>query len=475
MRSGGPVPLGRRVPLGRYDLAAAALIMAALMCSTVGLATATGLAVLLLARSGWRHAVAVMAVPGAAYLVWFALSGRYGLAATGDRVQARVFWRAVPFLAWNFSDALGSTLGLDVAGPVFVAALAAWLWWRRRRLWPSRAGLWAALSAAVAFYLLAALARDRISVEMSPSRYTYIGAALFMPALALLISQYRPHAGHYFFQARAIVLCGLVVAGSVDLAQGISFVRGRTNFIAQLRDQIVTSAALLQLPAERRRAINYYPFRDSGDRAGYLSTPLAARLYRQHLLGHVDIGTLSNRSLEVDESWLDVSTSRRPLYTGRDRLAVAAGFSAGEVSRQPRGPGACTWARPLPTTSPRLGHSRGPEDRDDSAPSTGWLRLRAPSGQRSSTWVSLGPVGGRLYVSLADYWVPTRRFMPPQLHPWLHRGVWGEQVAVGAGSHVWVDTSVMGDGVVLRSDPLGPIEVCGLSTYPRRGSFVSRA
>ena len=330
-----PPPVSHPWAADAADAAVAALALASLMCSTVGLATSAGLAVVIAARDGWRRVARVLSVPVMAYIVWFVLIGYQGLAGTGDSLAPDVFLRAPLFVAWNLADALGSTAALAVSGPALVVALAVWLLVRRRDIFGPQAGLLACVVSAVAFYGLAALGRDRISIDMSPSRYTYIGAALLMPVLAVMLSRYPTWQGSRARLARAALLCAVGVAGAVNLAGGVNFARGRANYVNGIKAQIVTTGALLREKMQQQRAVDRFPFRGSGDRAGYLTEQLVADLYRHHLLGPVAISSISPRQLEVDESWLDLVGEGRPLYASGFHVAVAGGFRLFTISDLP--------------------------------------------------------------------------------------------------------------------------------------------
>ena len=121
-------------PLVR-DATAAGLALAALMCSTVGVASCVALAVLLLGRSGWRRAFRVLVVPLCAYGIWFAFAGRTGLRTTGDYFGASVFLKVPTFVASNMSQDLGRAAGWARLGRILAATLVTWALWRGHRLY----------------------------------------------------------------------------------------------------------------------------------------------------------------------------------------------------------------------------------------------------------------------------------------------------------------------------------------------------
>lgn len=476
-------------PRWAVDVGVAALALASVMCSTVGLATTAGLAVVIGGRHGWRRATRVLAVPVLAYIVWFVLSGHQGVTGTGDTLQPDVFAKTPLFIVWNLADALGSTVAVALSGPFFLAAVAVWLWPRRRDLYRSQTGLLACLVSAVTFYGLAALGRDRISVAMSPSRYTYIGAALLLPVFAAMLSRYSARQATWARPARAVLLSGVAVAAVVNFAGGVNFARGRATYVDGLKAQIVTTGALLQERARRERAVNPFPFKGSGNRAGYLTDDLVASLYRQHLLGAVAITSISARQLEVDESWLDITARSRPFYPNRFHVAVAGGF---RLYRWAAAPDAVTdepgWAI-MPAGGPEVpavGSAvpvGAPPDCALAMPTSalteaghlgrGWLRLAPASAHdRGSVWLSLGGGGGHLYVSLAHSWAPGGRWGHLSAYP--SPTVPGEQLALRPGGHLWVSGSVAGDGLIVRAQVSASFEICGLAFAPRPGNYATK-
>ncbi len=378
MRAGAARLTGAR---GR-DATAAVLALAALMCSTVGLATALALGVVLLSRNGWRRAARTLAVPLGAFVVWFALAGRTGLKDTGDTVNASVFAKAPQFVATNLSRALGHIAGRGDVGVPLAVVLAVWLLWRSPRLFRRHPAVLGGAAGAVLFYVLAAVGRDRISATESPSRYAYVGAALLMPALALGLSaalsaavsaatpalargpegpprasatsalarspEGPPRASatapmsHLVAVLRVVLVLLVAVATASNVVSGASFARSRTVYVRGLENDILTTGALLQSPGQLARAVDAYPIWESGFAAGYLTPGLLARLYRERLLPRARPGLMSTGELLNDESWLDLTDKGGPLFKGRFRILGMVGLRS---SRPPRLQGPTT---PLP-------------------------------------------------------------------------------------------------------------------------------
>ncbi|HYA44668.1 MAG TPA: hypothetical protein VED59_03615, partial [Acidimicrobiales bacterium] len=322
-----------------------ALALAALMCSTVGVATAVALAIVVLAWYGWRRTLAVLAAPVFAFGVWFALSGHSGLGETGDYFSRPVFAGVPRFVLSNATRDLGDVAGSTSVGPPVAAAVLAWLAWScwRRSLAVRRPAVLGGAVGAVVFYALAALGRDRISPTMSPSRYVYIGAVLLLPSLALLLSAVwkglggswsggwlgASWSGRWLGNAawllRPVVIVLVVLATWSNVAAGVAFARNRTVYVHGLENQIVTTATLLQQPGELALAINGYPIWASGFASGYLTPRVLAQLERQRVLPRARTSLMASSELLSDETWLDVARGNRPLFAGQFVFESATG------------------------------------------------------------------------------------------------------------------------------------------------------
>lgn len=489
----GPTSPGRAAIIKRplvRDGVVALLALAALMCSDVGVATAVALGVVLLARYGWGRAVRALAVPTAAYMVWFALAGRSGLTSTGDTLKMSVFLNIPTFLATNLETDLGHTVGRPAAGLLLAVAVVSWLLLHAVTLFRAHPAVLGGAVAAVTFWVMAALGRDRISDTMSPSRYCYIGTALLLPTVALMLTALPGWLQSLYRRARALVGGGAVgggraVVGRLSVIAGVAraavlivvlaatasnvssgheFARTRTVFVRGLRDQIVTTAALLQDREEMARTINHYPVWASGFASGYLTPEIIVNLYRDKLLPSPGPALMTSTEVREDESWLDLSASHKPLFKGRFALvarterAARGGRRPGRQNRSatpprlsraearsealpwPSGPGTCTFSTPLGTPARR-------------GSVTFALARGAPSG---ALWISLGAGGGRAHFSLADTWGFGGRPGDGRIR--------GEMFPVPAGRGLWLSDSVPGDRVVLTLGSGQRAELCGLAS-----------
>ncbi|HTW06271.1 MAG TPA: hypothetical protein VME46_02100 [Acidimicrobiales bacterium] len=489
------------------DAFVAALLLASLMCSDVGVAVGVAVGVLMLARRGWARATRVLVVPVAVYVTWFATSGHRGLAATGDKLKKSVFFDVPTFVASNLESDLGHGVGWPAAGLVLAGSLVAWLLLRSVVLARRHPAVLAAATGAIVFYMLAALGRDRISATESPSRYAYIGWALLLPAVAVVLSALptwasrvengrlarlrhgraeganeavgAPWPGKLTTVVAIALAAMLFFATASNISNALSFVRPRTVFVRGLGAQVVTSAYLLQSPEQMARSINRYPVWASGFASGYLTPLVLADLWRQHLVPTPSPKLMTSVNVLTDESWLDLSVKHRRVFRGSfviARLSVPQP-SGQRPARQLGAPGTvpaglvrltgAAWlgvvfARPV-AEQPRWsrGWPRGPGLCRMSTPfgtptRAGVVSLALAGGTASgSVWLSIGPRGGRVRIYLSHVW----GFRGPR-----GKGqVRGEILAVPSGGSVWLNDSAPHDGFVLALGPRQRAELCALA------------
>jgi hypothetical protein len=174
--------------LGRRDVAAVLLCLAALGCSGVGVAVVATVALaVLLRRRNWWQAAAVTAVPAAAYLAWYLAFGRGVSGAPDAPPLPPLGLGAVPRFAFDgLANAAEAATGLRGAGAVLVLSLLVLLV-RRPALVSGPSSLAVACAGgAVAFFVLTGISRVALGVEQARvSRYVYVGALLLLPLAAL--------------------------------------------------------------------------------------------------------------------------------------------------------------------------------------------------------------------------------------------------------------------------------------------------
>ena len=107
-------------PVAWRDVAASLLVLAALMCSMVGVTAGVALGVLLLGRFGWQRALqALHAMPAAVFLTWFALTGHSGLNLAG---QYESWILPLAVILCVPMALLGTVAALTTLGAISVAA-----------------------------------------------------------------------------------------------------------------------------------------------------------------------------------------------------------------------------------------------------------------------------------------------------------------------------------------------------------------
>jgi hypothetical protein len=511
----GDVPFALRTfhgPVAWRDVAASLLALAALMCSTVGVAAGVALGVLLLGRFGWQRALRALAMPAGAFLIWFALAGRSGLKETGDYLGMSVLSKVPTFVATNLAADVGKTAGWARGGHLLAIAVLAWvLWhsWGTHGLFSRHPAVLGGAVAAVVFYTLAALGRDRISATDAPSRYAYVGIAFMLPTFALILTAARnlvlrrrevPVPGdtregtaagagvgagagigggavvggeagdgaRLWPYLRLVVVAVVLVATFSNTVAGVRFARTRTVFVRGLENQIITSAALLQTPAQMAKAVDSSPIWASGDAAGYLTPEMLASLYRHRLLPRPSRALMTPGEILSDETWLDVTDKHHlfrdafhllstfgvkwyavpPLALSRVGVEENSLEATGPV-RWPRGPGVCDWAV---TTASILRHE---------FPSSVRFGLE-PGSSSGSLWLSFGRESGKVLASLATPWGTEGLPGPVALE--------GEALQLGPGRKVWVNDSAGRDDLVLQLAAGTIAEFCGLAGGPTRVS-----
>ena len=218
----------------RGDLAACALLVIALLFSSLGLIFAVGVAVDIFLRKERRVSRAyVVAVPVVLYLIWYAA---YGHDAQSNLSLDNLY--GLPRYIWlSAASAIASLFGLtgidpDSLGvnpqfgiPILVAGVVALLWFAARRPEVLSRQFWAVAASAFAFWALAGL-NEVVGREPGASRYQLIGAVFVVllaaellrgrrlegawrwvfggfVALALLGNAGALRAGEHFFRAQS--------------------------------------------------------------------------------------------------------------------------------------------------------------------------------------------------------------------------------------------------------------------------------
>jgi hypothetical protein len=159
-------------------------------------------------RRGWRHAALTVAVPAAVYVTWFLLAGDDNVA--DDRGVLDDVFRYPDFIWTGLRAAAEQAFGFPGAGPVVVLGVAAFLLRRGTRSAGPAAPAFAAAIGAVVVYVIIAAGRAGLGLQQAEaSRYTYIAAALALPAVGVALSDLSERA----LGRRAVVLVLLLLVG----------------------------------------------------------------------------------------------------------------------------------------------------------------------------------------------------------------------------------------------------------------------
>ena len=161
------------------------LLVAALMCSGVGVTMVAVAALTALFQRGLRAAVMVMSVPAAVFLVWFIV---YGRQAVGGQVASLETVLQLPgFVRLGIVSALDGLAGFAGIGTLAAIAVIAWLILRRHET-ASHPLAFAGAIGAVIYYLVAGAGRAALNLgEAAAPRHIY-AAALLLPVIAWMLT-----------------------------------------------------------------------------------------------------------------------------------------------------------------------------------------------------------------------------------------------------------------------------------------------
>lgn len=263
----------------RLDVLAVVTALVSLAFSPVGVALVAVAAVVVLLRRGLRPAAAFVAVPAAAYVLWFLVygSGEGGGPSADQPPYRPQDLTKMPALVWRGLVVAVETSTIFVgAGAVLIIALGLWLYSRREIARTAAAPVFAMCIGAVVFYMTVSLARvDRAGAEQaSKSRYVYVGWCLLLPAVALAID--------YFVRSpRARMVVALTLAAVLSL-------NGLEGALSILNEQSKRDVALKKVVLESASIVSTEPFlpgvvvrrAPGNDEAGSLTAEKLAELVR---------------------------------------------------------------------------------------------------------------------------------------------------------------------------------------------------
>jgi len=282
------------------DLAVSLLLLASLMCSTVGDAMVVAVGLFLVVDRGWRSALRAIVLPVVCYLLWYGLVGHS--AVTSDRVSLTTFLNAPEFIWSGAAAALGNTFGLSSAGAALLVVLLASIGYAFPRLYHAHPAVLGLGFGVGVFYLLVALGRSGSGGSSDASRYVYVAMALLIPLMATLVSLVRRPA----FEIRVPVIAVLLIVIVANLGFLRNFTASRLTIVQPEKEQIVTTASLL---AEGLPSLDPTPITYSPD----LTSTALRDLVRT---GRLSIVPVSRTQRLVDEAAMDVVAGPSRLVTG---------------------------------------------------------------------------------------------------------------------------------------------------------------
>jgi hypothetical protein len=278
------------------------LAITSLMFSGVGITMVVIVGLATLLRRGVKVAALTIAVPAAAYLVWFATYGHE--AAPGPMQQSfTTALQAAPAFVWRgLTDAVDSTAGFAGIGPVVLVVLGIWLV-RSVRLdrppWPTVTAM--TLGAAL-FLALVDIRRSGLGIEVAgSSRYVYVVVALLLPAVTLAVASQLDRSN-----VRYVALVGFTALLIFIQISTLNRAANRQADIEQNGKHVILAAAQLLTHHEPNVADVPFP-----RLAPNLQADELERLARDHKLpGNVAITT---PDLNTARAHLQVELSTIPL------------------------------------------------------------------------------------------------------------------------------------------------------------------
>lgn len=206
-----------RGPTRGRALIVAALLLGSLASSSVGIAMSVAVGVEWLLDPRWRRWVPALAGPVLAWLAWYAMIGRVGVATFRDPLSIPALLDVPPAVMRGISNAFAAISGLPVAGLAIAALLALWRAGTRAAIrWPRLVGCVAAIGLLYAF--IGAARGGLFDAAVDYTRYTYVSGILAMLALGIVIGPVRlPAAGRPRLAALGAIGCWLALALVVNV------------------------------------------------------------------------------------------------------------------------------------------------------------------------------------------------------------------------------------------------------------------
>jgi hypothetical protein len=280
------------------DIVASALLVASLMCSTIGDSMVVVVSIILLRSRGIRRTLPVIIPPICIYLVWYGVVGRHAVAA--DHVTGTTFTEVPTYLWTGLSSALGGIFGYVDAGSALMIGALLWLTLRGREIYERRPVVFGCTAGVLSFFLLAGLGRVGLGAsEATASRYAYVAFALLIPLIAAILTEgARAHApGRWIL---SLLLCGVLLSNIATLR---TFAETRATQVQAEKVDVLTTATLL---ADGAKSLTLAPVQFDGN----LGPQAMIRLVREGILPRVSVS--ETQTLD-DEAAMGVALSANPI------------------------------------------------------------------------------------------------------------------------------------------------------------------
>jgi hypothetical protein len=174
-------------PSRRRDVLAAAALVAAQMCSGIGLVMLLVSAIAITLRRSVAIAAGVVAVPLVAFVAWYAT---FGHQVSGQHYSRPSITGSLQFVWVGLTSTAELASGLKWLGPLLVGAALAWVGWRARTGLRRHPVALAGVIGAVALFALISAGRLQFGPDSArQGRYVYLGAALLVPVAGLALQQ----------------------------------------------------------------------------------------------------------------------------------------------------------------------------------------------------------------------------------------------------------------------------------------------
>jgi hypothetical protein len=234
-------------PSRRRAAGVAALLLASLASSGIGLVMSIAVGIVWLLDRPWRRCVPVLIAPAASYLTWLVLIGRDGIKTFRDPFSAEALLDINPSILQGFANAFGSVVGMALVGLVAAALLITRAARRSDREGIHPLALAAIATIAILYALIGAARGGLFDGVIDYTRYTYVAGVLALVAMSALLGPFRlPGAG----RTRLFAVGGLMSWLALSLVLNVALLlHGREVFLARAdMTRALVTVALEPLP-----------------------------------------------------------------------------------------------------------------------------------------------------------------------------------------------------------------------------------